>query len=923
MGVMRVPNRTLRAKLLQMTVSAMLLISLVTMAAVAWTSYGASTRQLAEIESHIRDAVASKGQALVQSQALALRSLVSDNAFKDVRDLVEGALQRDPDLVYGAFVGDDGKLWVYATSSPHPTMAADDDATRLKRDLHTDPHSFIANPGSTHAVRRNGLEIQESSAPVVSSDDHEHLGVIVYGLSDRRAQQAVEQARSRAVSSLVAALATIASVAIGVLVLGIALVTRAAAVITDPVARLTGAANRIAQGERGVRVDIQSGDEVEVLASAFNHMLEANEEAMVRLEVTTERAVAADRLKSEFLANMSHEIRTPMNGVLGMTRLLRAMPLADKAQRYLELIESSGNSLLTIINDILDVSKMEAGKYSLQATSFQPAAVTHEVAALFTGRAEEKGVDLVLRIEPKVPALVVGDSDRFRQVLTNLVGNAVKFTDKGEIFVELTAPTIDAEQVVLRATIRDTGIGISATDLPKLFEAFSQVDGSMSRKYGGTGLGLAICRRLVNMMGGEIGVTSEVDQGSTFTFTVRFGVSSQEAPELPSPPEWKASRRVLVAETSTHWCEVIAEHLQEWGLGWDVYHDAASAVAAVHAASREGRPYLAAVIGAELIEAVRRIRSEESTATLPIAVLTTMREAAQREAPGIEQIQKPVRFSELYNFLAGRLPTPEPRRSGDLAVAKFVGMKSPGSERRVLVVDDNEINQVVAVESLERLGYETVVASDGQEAFDLVKSQRFAAVLMDCQMPVMDGYTASREIRKWEQARGSQRLPIVALTAHALAGERARVLEAGMDDYLSKPFQPSAIQKVLARLARASDTQVRAAFTETLLMDVPRSPKLVRLFLDRIDGQIGELEAAVQSGDASSSQARAHKLKGSCHAIGAEATAAVAEAMQRHAARSEMAPVPELLATLKRQMADLRPLLRKELDTAPTAPASK
>jgi signal transduction histidine kinase/DNA-binding response OmpR family regulator len=761
-----------------------------------------------------------------------------------------------------------------------------------------------------------GEDLQESSA-TIASDDGEAMGVIVYGFSNKRLLRAVRAAETRSNQALGRAFLGCGLIGLLSLGVGIAWVHRSAARITQPVAELTKAANEIAAGKRGLRVSIESGDEVEQLASAFNQMLEANEDAMHKLELTTARALAADRLKSEFLANMSHEIRTPMNGVLGMIHLIQTMSLDGKLRRYVDTIDSSANSLLTIINDILDFSKMEAGKYTIQSVPFEPRMVLQDVAELLASRAHDKGIELLCRTSSDLPDRVVGDPDRFRQILNNLVGNAIKFTERGEVFIDAKLASKTADGVVVQVSVRDTGIGIDSKDVPKLYEAFSQVDGTMVRRHGGTGLGLAISKRLINMMGGDIEVDSRVGEGSVFTFTVRFDVPD-ELPSRQRLPLAAPGRRVLVVDSNRRWRDLIDEHLQGWQMEGQSVDSAQGGLEKFQAALEDGHPFDAAVISSDpadpaVSDLVQAIRARPEGKHIPLILLKSLpgSTASSLDAEFVAQLNKPIRFSELYNCLTERLaPTELPawdRSSGG-------GRAAVLSTKRILVVDDNDINRFVAIEELERRGYRTDEATNGKEALEKVMSTEYLCVLMDCQMPVMDGYEATRSIRELENKLNRRHTPVIALTAHALVGERERVLAAGMDDFLAKPFRPSSLEKVL-RLYITEDRASGALPLAAPELDpsARRSEKLIRLFLDRIPLQIAELEAAVQSGKAQEVRALAHKIKGSCLAIAAEPMSKSAEALQLHAEAQDMGAASARLTEMKLQCESVFALLKQEL----------
>ncbi|HEY5958218.1 MAG TPA: response regulator, partial [Polyangiaceae bacterium] len=631
------------------------------------------------------------------------------------------------------------------------------------------------------------------------------------------------------------------------------------------------------------------------------------------LEVKTAEALESSRLKSEFLANMSHEIRTPMNGILGVVRLVHKMPLEGKLRRYVETIDASASALLTIINDVLDFSKMEAGKYSLKVVEFDLRSVVEEVCELLSTRAYDKGIELICRVDPKVAALHRGDPDRLRQVLSNLIGNAIKFTDRGEIFVDVKVASRIDNVERLRIAVSDTGIGISVQDVPKLFEAFSQVDGSMVRKVGGTGLGLAISKRLVEMMGGTIGVNSVPTLGSEFFFEISLEIVPDEIDEAPVSA---GGKRVLLIEGHPRWQTVISEHLVAWGMHV-VLLDTAEAALERIAASGES-PIDIVVIGTphgklSIEQFVRQLRRAESNRRIPIVAVYQPGAGAtlsEIESELAAQLPKPVRFSELFNAVQETFLGTK-RRAARCFSSGHLPLQASG---RVLVVDDNEINRFVAVEMLEQMGYEVDTAENGAVALQRIQSSDFAAVLMDCQMPVMDGYTATQEVRRLERGQ-SKHQTIIALTAHALSGERERVLAAGMDDYLSKPVRQNSLAKMLRRHIKANapvSSQPTVSNEPTLDPNVTRSKRVIELFLQHVPGQIDAIAVAAQNNVALELRTHAHKTKGSCLAIGALRAASLAEQLQRLGDSGNLLGVDELVAKLRYEFNALASELQRE-----------
>ena len=603
--------------------------------------------------------------------------------------------------------------------------------------------------------------------------------------------------------------------------------------------------------------------------------------AFERLERKTEEALAAARLKSQFLANMSHEIRTPMNGVVGVIDLLNRTALSVKQQRYVQTIESSSRSLLTIIDDVLDFSRLEAGKYVMRLDDFELRQMVQEVAELLAPKAHAKGIELIQRVDAAVPFSILGDVDRLKQVITNLVGNAIKFTERGHVLIHVTAEAAGDPQIQLRFAVRDTGIGVSTEDQKKLFGSFSQVDGSLTRRYGGTGLGLAISKRLVEAQGGAVGVESKVGEGSTFWFTITTqpGALKPEGRELVP-----RNARVLLVVQDEAQRDVIAELLSQWGMRVSGSNNAEHACSLILSADHDR--YDAAIIEAthERDAAAERLYELCLGEALPLIQLTSAGQAAPASSELISQVfvPKPVRASELYNGLISLLdgtPLIEKNDAHDSGQFDQRGRR----QETILVVDDNEINRLVAVDLLHELGYRSDTACDGQEALDKARTAAYSAILMDCQMPRMDGYEATRCIR--ELPAPACRVPIIALTAHALVGDRDRVLRAGMDDYTTKPVRVKALDRVLrswveqkrmpeAALA-AKDNEPNELDSDAPVLDptIPRRKHIVEMFLRICPDAIGQIQDAAARGDLDALTKSAHKLKGGCLSLGAMAMA--------------------------------------------------
>ncbi|WP_437907765.1 response regulator [Sorangium sp. So ce327] len=949
---MATPNThgSLRIKLLRLILGALLLLGGTTLLASGALIYSTDRAVQAKREQELLSGLEEKARLLGFNQALALRSLVADNLFGDVKALIHQTVSENNDIAYGVFFDAENRVWA-ASGLARAPASKDAPGPAAPNYTAADLESLgISTAHQSRLVLRRrqnplgGEDVLEVAAPVIS--EGAHAGSVIYGVSTRSVAERMVQARDLAANRLVTTLGLIVALILGSGAASYFLVKRVAVHITEPLLALRTAAGAIATGLRSSapptespivdrkkweRVQITSGDELELLGSAFNSMVEANEQAFEELRVKTEQALEASRMKSEFLANMSHEIRTPMNGILGVIRLMQNQSLDGKMRRYVETVDASANTLMSIINDVLDFSKLEAGKYVAQHVSYDLRLVIQEVAELMASQAHEKGLELVYRVERRVPTGIVGDPDRFRQVLTNLVGNAIKFTERGEVLIDASISQQDKATALIKLAVVDTGPGIAPDDQKKLFAAFSQVDGSLVRKHGGTGLGLAISKRLVEVMGGEVGLDSTPGQGSRFWFTIRVGVTA--GGEQIRSAEWASGRRALVVEISRSWRDVVVEHLVAWGFDAESATSGRDAINRLELAVLEKRPFSAAVVGVQmddlgLEEFLRTIQSVPALQTLPVVALYHMGSSVTlsgMDSSMVTQLPKPLRVSELYNTLQSALTgasTPPPSKPG--AEPGKIASKLP-----VLVVDDNEINRYVAMEQVEQLGLRVETACNGQEALECVKRKRYVAVLMDCQMPVMDGYTATQEIRAWERSRNRHTV-IIALTAHALVGERDRVLAAGMDDYLAKPVRPQSLQKTLWRhvvLSRdeppssrsPSAPELEAARAPVLDPEVPRSRKLIELVLKNVPAQLDGLEAVIRSAVAAEIKANAHKLKGSMLSIGAARVAELAEKMQLAAGQGEL-PQAGDITRLRDEFDSVSAALKEEL--AATAKAT-
>ena len=685
-----------------------------------------------------------------------------------------------------------------------------------------------------------------------------------------------------------------------------------------PLLTLASAADQFGATGKAPHITLRSGDEIEALASAFNRSVEERTRTEDTLRLARAAAEDANRAKSEFLANMSHEIRTPMNGVMGMLELALDTDLSPDQRDYVATARSSAEALVDIINDILDFSKIEAGRLELDPSRFRLGESLADSINTLGLRADQKGLEFMLEISPDVPDALVGDVGRLRQVIVNLVGNAIKFTDAGEVVLQIVVARRAEESVLLRFTVTDTGIGIDSEQQQRVFEAFHQGDSSTTRKYGGTGLGLSISSRLVSMMGGKIELSSVPGKGSVFSFTADFAVQPAESvpARIDRSPVLSGVSVLAVDDNATN-RRILEGMLRSWDMKPIMASGASEALALLRDAHEASSPFALVITdshmpgmdGFEFVEQIKPMLQQDCPTILMLSSAAHSRDVQRARALGISvHLTKPVRRATLCAAIRSALAETGETGSGTRPARRDPPRKGG---LKVLIAEDNAVNQKLAVSIVERAGHFPTVVANGLEALGALEHGKFDVALMDVQMPVMGGFEATRRLREMEEPAG-RHTPVIAVTARAMKGDREACLAAGMDGYITKPINSAELLRTIEELATgSSEIELTGGnvgngdevFDEQQLLAVVQGDRtlaaeLAQIFLEELQPRMLEMREAIRTKDANRLQSVAHALKGSSGSVSAPRVAAGAGSLEALARTGQMNGAEQLFEAM-------------------------
>ncbi len=873
------------------------------------------------------DGLVKKGELLADMLADFAADMLSNYEY-DLLESLAASAGNDPDLSFITFWGPDGQ------EIPEKTEQTDEIFV-IKRK--------VEQFGKIIGHVEIGLNFDS-----IDQETRELAGRI------GKMAQATEQAKIETTEIIIRR--TVISSIAALLVLCLVVYFLFSRIIATPISSLTNTIRMVSDNkDYQVRAKKLGHDELGMLVDGFNEMLSQIQERDLRLETAVtdlqrakDAADAASRAKSQFLANMSHEIRTPMNGVLGMTEMLMETELDHDQRQFAHTVRTSGESLLAIINDILDFSKIEAGKLELETIDFNLRQLVEDVAQLLATRAHAKGLELAVLIPEDVPTALRGDPSRLRQILTNLMGNVIKFTQKGEVVVRFSTIRKGDGTVRLRSSVCDTGIGISVDERKRLFTAFSQADGSTTRKYGGTGLGLAISKELVELMGGELTCESEPGKGSDFWFTVNLALNTIGLQQKPATSRELNGLRVLIVDDNATNRRILEHQTFSWGMRHDSVANGPNALKMLLTAAAEEHPYDLVVLDMHMpemdgLEVARLIKGNPDLSGVRLVMLTSVGlrgDAQMARQAGIQAyLTKPVRQEDLHNCLTAVMGALKTEDCAPLVTRHTLAEAERVIEGHILVAEDNPVNQQVAMGMVKKLGCRVDLVANGAEALAAVARIPYDLVFMDCHMPELDGYEATAEIRRMESARGGpQRIPIIALTANALQGDREICLAAGMDDYLSKPFKQEEIREILERwlpqkpleapslmldLAAAGQEPVESSPIDRTALDTLRAlqmdgapdllTQIIGLFLKDTPGLLQKITEAIARADGDTVRQTAHTLKSSCANLGAMRLSGYCQELERAGRANDLEGTPELLNQLKDEYENVQVALAAEM----------